>query len=54
MSTPETPKLNNEVERGFAIRWETTKTLMQNDGLKPNVKKKKKIIAGTINGLLLK
>ena len=38
------PKLNNMVERGFTIRWETAKTLMQNAGLKPNVKKNKKII----------
>ena len=36
------------VERGFAIRWETAKTLMQNAGLKPNVKKNKKIIVEAI------
>ena len=35
----DTPKLNNMVERGFAIRWEISKTLMQNAGLKDNVKR---------------
>ena len=36
------------VERGFAIRWETTKTLIQNAVLQPNVKKNNKIIVEAI------
>ena len=32
------------VERGFDIRYETAKTLMQNSGLKPSSKKKNKIV----------
>ena len=35
---PDTPKLNNMVERGFAIRWKISKTLMQNAVLKDSVK----------------
>ena len=45
---PDTPKLNNMVERGFAIRWEIAKTLMQNAGLKNKVKMNKKIIIEAI------
>ena len=44
----DTPKLNNMVERGFAIRWEIAKTLMQNASLKDNVKRNKKIIVEAI------
>ena len=39
----DTPQLNNMVERGFVIRWEIAKTLMQNASLKDNVKHNKKI-----------
>ena len=45
---PNTPKLNNMVERGFAIRLETANTLMQNSVLKPNLKKNGKIIVEAI------
>ena len=41
---PDAPKINDMVEHGFAIRWETTKTLMQNEGLKQSAMKNKKII----------
>ena len=41
---PDAPKLNNMVEFGFAIRSETSKTLMQNSGIKPSAKKNNKII----------
>ena len=44
----DTPKLNNMVERGFAIRWEIAKTLMQNAGLKDNVKRNTKILVEAI------
>ena len=40
---PDTHKLNNMVERGFAIRWEIAKTLMQNAVLRNKVKMNKKI-----------
>ena len=45
---PDTPKLNGIVERGFAIRWEKAKILMQNAGLKDNVKRNKKILKKAI------
>ena len=45
---PDTPKLNHMVERGFAIRWEGAKVLMQNAGLKPNVKSNKIILVEAI------
>ena len=44
----DTPKLNNMVERGFAIRWEIAKTLMQNASLRDPVKRNKKIIEEAI------
>ena len=45
---PDTPKLNNMVERGFAIRWEIAKTLMQNAGLKNKAKMNKRIMVEVI------
>ena len=45
---PDTPKLNGVVERGFAIRWEKAKILMQNAGLKDEVKRRKKILIKAI------
>ena len=45
---PDTPKLNHMVERGFAIRWEGAKVLMQNAGLKPEVKSNKIILVEAI------
>ena len=45
---PNTPKLNNMVERGFAVRWEIAKVLMQNASLKNNVKMNKKIVIEAI------
>ena len=45
---PDTPKLNIMVECGFEIRWEIAKTLMQNAGLKDNVKRNIKILIETI------
>ena len=45
---PDTPKLNNMVERGFANGWEIAKTLMQNSGLKDNVKRNIKILIEAI------
>ena len=45
---PDTPKLNGIVERGFAIRWEKAKILMQNAGLKDNVKRNKQILKKAI------
>ena len=44
----DTPKLNDMVERGFVIRWEIVKTLMQNASLKDNVKHNKMIIVEAI------
>ena len=51
---PETPKLHNVVECGFSIRWETSKTLMQNARLKPNVKKNRNFSGGNNDSLFLK
>lgn len=45
---PDTPKLNGIQERGFAIRWEKAKILMQNAGLKESVKTNKKILTRAI------
>ena len=45
---PDTPKLNGKIERGFAIRWEKAKILMQAAGLKKNVKCNKKILIHAI------
>ena len=45
---PDTPKLNNMVERGFAVRWEIAKVLMQNASLKNKVKMNKKIVIEAI------
>ena len=45
---PDTPQLNHMVERGFAIRWELAKVLMQNANLKNQVKKNKVIIVEAI------
>ena len=42
--TADTPKLNKMVERGFAIRWEIAKTLIQNATVKNKVKMNKVIL----------
>ena len=44
----DTPKLNNTVERGFVIRWEITKVLIQNASLRDPVKQNRKIIVEAI------
>lgn len=45
---PNTPKLNGVVERGFSIRRKKTKILLQNSGLKENVKRNSNILTEAI------
>ena len=45
---PQTPKLNGIIECAFAIRWEKAKLLMQNAGIKDEVKKNKKVLVQAI------
>ena len=45
---PDTPKLNGVVERGFAIRWEIAKTLMQAARLNNDAKHIREILEGAI------
>ena len=45
---PDTPKLNGVVERGFAVRWEIAKTLMQAARLHNDAKHIREILEGAI------
>ena len=45
---PDTPKSNGVVERGFTISLEKAKILMQNAGLKDEVRRRKKIVIKAI------
>ena len=49
---PATPKLNGVVEQGFATQWNMTKIMLQNAGLKENVKRNKKILVEAIQTAL--
>jgi hypothetical protein len=48
LTPPDTPKLNGVVERGFAIRWEIAKTLMQAARLQNDAKHIRDILEGAI------
>ena len=48
---PQTPNLNGIIERAFAIRWEKAQILMQNAGIKDEVKRNKKILVQAINAV---